>query len=181
MILHHLPALDLLVLQRVNMIWKNIINKSKIIQMKLFMEQDPPEEQWGNAFGANGLRWNPFLEHFGVPIKTRPGSHWHRVRLKREDLRKKHCPRASWKEILRRLDRPEASWKKMYVSYPTRLIIRAGLVPYIAAMTSDNCRYTSEKEAVRMEFLTKVDRKCTSNGRRSGRDSFDISCWVLMT
>ena len=174
MILPNLPAFDLLVLQQVNKTWEAIIKKSKIIQMKLFMKQDPPEEQWGKAFGANGLRWNPFLEHYGRPRKPNPGSHKYRVRIERKHLRKIHRPRASKKEILRGLEPPEPSWKKMYVSYPTRLKIRADLIPHTFRMASHDCRYTSKEEAMRMEFLERVDKKCISHGHWSERDFFDI-------
>ncbi len=170
MIISHLPAFDLLVLQQVNSTWKGIINdpKRKSIQMKLFMVQDPPEEQWGKAFGANGLRWNPFLEHFGRLRNPRPGSHEYRVRIKREDLRKK----PSWKEILRKIDRPEASWKRMYVSYPTRLELRAFWEPGSVRTFLHGCRYPSRHEAEQMDFLTYVDEECSNHGHRSKRDFF---------
>ena len=179
MIISHLPALDLLVLQRVNKNWIKIINdpNQKSIQMKLFMKQDPYDEQWGKAFGGNGLRWNPFLEHFGVAVQPRPGSKEqkkHRITIKREHLRKK--PGSSWKSSLPFIKRPEASWRKMYVSYPTRVQVRAFLIlPFIQPRSLINdLDFTSKEEATRMGFLMYVDSQYTKKNHSFGEDSLGI-------
>ena len=132
--------------------------------MKLFMKQDPREgdEHWGTELGANGLRWNPFLEHFGVLIER--GPHDARMRIRREHLRKH--------------DGAEASWKRMFLSYPTRMEFRAYLEGRFWIDGTLNCRYDSKVEAENMRFLTEADSGCyyqhNHHGHQSKRNDFII-------
>lgn len=180
MILPQLPALELLTLQRVSKTWYDIINDrvsqtidSKIIRMKLFLEQDPPDNSWGKAFGGSGLRWNPFLEKYGTVRTPQPESHDYRVRIKRKELRKP-CPDSSLKQVsVREFSHiskpPQPSWKKMYVSYPTKKKVRVELVPHPQNLRRHEYRSGAEEEA-RMEFLTKNDKKC----KGSQNDFFQV-------
>ena len=162
MILSYLPALDLLVLQMVNRTCRDVVNKNHEFRRKLFMEQDPPEDdgKWEKPFGANGLRWNPFLEHFGELTESRRA-----VRIKRKHLREH--------------DHAEASWKRMFVSCPSR-------VNFYAHFEggwfdgSDHCPYYSKVLAENMEFLAEADRECCDHdhhGKRSKRNHFVIAAW----
>ena len=103
MILSHLPALDLLVVQKVDLTCRDIVRDSTRFQVKLFMKHALPH--WGIEVGANELRWNPFLEHYGRRRNPEPGSHDYRIKIERKLLQKQ---------------RPEASWRRMFLSYPTR-------------------------------------------------------------
>ena len=165
MILSHLPALDLLVLQRVNRTCRDVVTKNHEFQKKLFMEQEPPEgdKQWGtDKSGANEVRWNPFLEHFGVSLEPSPGLYDARLIIERKFVRK-----------LRNYDDPKASWKKMYISYPTRVELSASGEPSSGSKTSVRCRYF-RKLAQRMDFLTYMDRECSRFCPRSEESFFVI-------
>ena len=133
-------------------------------QKKLFMVQDPPEgnEQWERGIGANRLRWNPFLEHFGVPLDYKPVG----IRIRREHLRKH--------------DHAEASWKRMFLSYPTRMAFKALFDGRFIIDDSRNCSYHSKVKAENMELLMEADRGCyhhDHHGGRSKRNHFIIHFW----
>ena len=127
--------------------------------MKLFMEpdQDPPDgdEHRRAKFGARGVRWNPFLERFGVLMDQ--GPHDPRIRIRREHLRKH--------------DGAGASWKRMFLSYPTRMSFRAYLKGGFFVNDIVNCRYDSKVKAENMRFLTEADRGCCYNHSHIGHQS----------
>ena len=172
MILSHLPPLDLLVVQRVNRTCRDIVKDTTKFQVKLFMKKVSPggDNQWENKPGADGLRWNPFLVHYGRRRNTEPGSHTYCIRIQRKLLQKHH--------------RPEASWKRMFLSYPTRPDLHVYLENHFPTPMYITSRFSSEElaeyhlrhgnccqplEGERMEFLMKVDRVCSEIGRTSKR------------
>ncbi|KAK0513574.1 hypothetical protein JMJ35_003938 [Cladonia borealis] len=164
MILDHLPVLDLLVVQMVNLTCRDIVNDSTRLQVRLFMKQAPPH--WRIKLGANGLRWNPFLEHYGRRRNPEPGSPDYRIKIERNVLQKQ---------------RPEASWRRMFLSYPTRpdfhvcLQFRSVFEPeHITSRLSSEepseYRLKDRKpcqpwEGDRMGFLTGIDKRFNAGPR----------------
>ena len=164
MILSDLPALDLLVLQMVNRTCRDVVNQSHEFQRKLFMKQDPPEDdgELEKEFDANELRWNPFLEHFAESLE--PGRKG--IRIKRKHLREH--------------DHANASWKRMFMSYPPRMYFYAHFEGRWLVDGVPNCPYKSKVLAENMEFLAEADRECCDHkhhGNRSTENYFVIKAW----
>ena len=149
----------------VNRTCRDIVKDTTEFQVKLFMKQDPSQgdERSGNQSGANGLRWNPFLVHYGRRRNPDPGSHTCGIRIKRKFLQKH--------------DRPEASWKRMFLSYPTRPNFHVFLecrwcfgplhiLSYLSwEKPSEYCMMKGPKpsqpwEGQRMGILTSADKAC---------------------
>ena len=105
------------------------------------MEQDALISE-AKKSGASEFRWNPFLMEYGVPLRSKLGSHEHRIKIKSEDLQY--------------LDRPNASCR-MFVAYPTTLEFRV----FVKTPSGVDLLhiYSKRKEGVRMNFLEHVDRE----------------------
>ena len=171
MILSHLPALDLLVVQMVNRTCRDIVTDSTRFQVKLFMKQVPPH--WRNQVVASEFRWNPFLERYGYPRCPPLGSHDHHLWIwfRRRALRRIGRP-SYLQRVLREKDRSEASWTKMYVSYPTR---RVRVKCRLFSGTEERDVFFISNHGPSMAYLKEVDRVCTARGSRSTRsDTFYI-------
>ena len=116
-------------------------------------------------FGANEPRWNPFLMHYGTPIRQESG--FLNLRIKRGYL---------WK-----FDRPDASWKKMFLAQPTNQDFCAHLVSPTEA-GEHICYYRSSnknkgEELVRMEVLMELDTSRYRIGRWSMNAEICLSVW----
>ena len=140
------------------------------------MTQDPltsgGADQQKETFGANELRWNPFLMHYGTPILPEPGSRkpfsrLQSVKIKREYVRKE------------KFDRPDASWKKMYLAHSTRLDFRAHVeCRTMYGVYIRNYRSSDDDEnmaILTMEFLKEIERKCFEGGHQSMGDEIFLS------
>lgn len=172
MILSHLPPLDLLVVQMVNRTCRDIVKDSTRFQVKLFMKQAP--FHWGKQVVANGLRWNPFLMHYGRVRNPGPGLHIFRIMIKRKFLQKQ---------------RPEASWRRMFLSFPTRPDFHVFLGNRFPEPLHITSRLSNEEpseyrlkdkepcqpwEGERMGWLTGIDEICFELGRMSKRHTLII-------
>ena len=148
MILSHQPALDLLSLQEVNSTCRNVVRKSKRFQAKLFIEQDALTSE-AKKSGASEFRWNPFLMRYGVQLRSKLGSHDHRIKIKSEDLQYLDHPRSSCRMLL-------TSWR-MFVAYPTTLEMRV----FVKGPSGVDRLYiySNRKGGVHMNFLKHVERE----------------------
>ena len=148
MILSHQPALDLLDLQMVNRTCRDVVKDSKSFQAKLFMEQDALISE-AKKSGASEFRWNPFLMTYGVPLRSKLGSHEHRIKIKSEDLQYLDHPKSSCQMVL-------TSWR-MFVAYPTTLEFRVFVkLPSGVELLQI---YSKRKGGVRMDILKHVERE----------------------
>ena len=148
MILSHQAAFDLLDLQMVNRTCRDIVKDSKSFQAKLFMEQDALTSKAVKS-GASEFRWNPFLMKYGVPLRSKLGTHEHRIKIKSEDLQYLDHPKFSCQMVV-------TSWR-MFVAYPTTLDFRV----FVKAPSGVELLqiHSKRKEGVRMNFLKHVDRE----------------------
>lgn len=96
----HLPALDVLVNQRVSKTWQSTIQHSRCLQEKLFFKASVPRENNDEArlLEPRDFAWNPFILRFGT-LGNRS------VLL---DTKTLHLE-----------DYGHGSWKKMFVVNPT--------------------------------------------------------------
>ena len=146
MILSHQAALDLLDLQLVNRTCRNIVKDSKSFQAKLFMEQDALTSEAMKS-GASEFRWNPFLMKYGVPLRSKLGTHEHRMKIKSEDLQYLDHPKSSCQMVV--------TFWRMFVAYPTTLDFRVFMKAFSGVELSQS--YSKRKEGVRMNFLKDID------------------------
>ncbi|MCJ1452028.1 hypothetical protein MMC28_002368 [Mycoblastus sanguinarius] len=92
-IIFHLPEQDLLLLQRVNKTWLDIIKTSPHLQQKLFYTASVLE----SAKSVAKIKWNPFLRHF---MKCRGQRLAHqKVELDVVTIAQADYPTASWKNM----------------------------------------------------------------------------------
>ncbi len=185
MVLVHLPALDLLMCQRINSTWRDIIKESNPLQEKLFykcdlVNMDVDDLPWlkkNTSRGINtlsvdnfpGFDFNPFIQLL------------HR---RRNLARRNNQADANG---LGNLDYPEASWKKMYLSRPAVCKIdiykkvpnssTSDLLTQITQHDTIKMNHSRESCSKRREFL----RLSQSNGIRMHHlQEMDLSTFGIL-
>lgn len=95
---------DLLLNQRVNTHWRDLIGSSPLLQRKLFFKVDVLPLDISNPAEVPAMEWNALLEEF-----ISPSIHGH-VAITLTKLQ-------NW-------DYPAASWRKMHLSNPSSSVLR---------------------------------------------------------
>lgn len=103
MTLLHVPALQILVIQRVNTSFREVIKESGPLQEKLFLKPKPD-----NNNNVNRIEWNPFMR------KLETG--WENGHLQQSDW--SGCGKIRMSDLIN--IHPNASWMRMLVCQPPR-------------------------------------------------------------
>ncbi len=144
-ILVHLPAPDLLICQRINSTWRDIIRESSILQKKLFYKCDLADVDVDDLDPGDDLlrlETNPFIE----------------LLHRRQALARENDEVDA--ESLGTLDYPEASWKKMYLTRPALCTIETRpKIPdhFPNSPNSGPLIQISQSDGVRMHHLEEMD------------------------
>lgn len=143
----HLPALDVLVYQRVSKMWQSTIQCSGSLQEKLFFKASVPRSNNDHTriFKPPGFAWNPFLLEFG---------NWG-YRSMYLEIR-----------ILRLKDYDSASWKKMFVVSPTDYPIF--VVREHAFSRKPTRNRLEDPEGARMSQIADLETKTAENPGLAG-------------
>ncbi|KAK0513575.1 hypothetical protein JMJ35_003939 [Cladonia borealis] len=140
-ILAHLPALEVLIHQRINSTWRNIIRKSSPLQEKLFFKCDLVIADVDNPWPSEDLlrlETNPFIQ----------------LLHKRQFLDRQN--KRVHDHELGKLDYPEASWKKMYLTRPALCTIetfKKPREPWDKSSDSDFLVLVTQHDTIKMNHL----------------------------